>query len=66
MTTFTNALRFLPAGPCGQASHGFLGSSSWAPDAATEYKMLFGGVAVALAGAGTVVLHALSAVAAFQ
>jgi hypothetical protein len=66
MTSFSSALRFLPAGPCGQASQGFMGSSSWAPDAATEYKMVFGGMALALAGAGGVVLHALSAVAAFQ
>jgi hypothetical protein len=63
MTTITNALRFLPAGNCGTQSGR---TAAWAPDAATEQSVMLGFVLVSLAGAGAVVVHALSQVVAFQ
>jgi len=60
MTTITNALRFLPT------ARQTGGSATRAPDATTEQSIMFGFVLVSLAGAGAVVLHALSQVVSFQ
>jgi len=63
MTTLTNALRFLPAGPhAPRSGH----TASWTANRALEQSMMLGFVLVFLAGAGAVVAHALSQVVAFH
>ncbi len=64
MTTFTNALRYFPATVRGHHARPFAGN--WAPSAATEFKLVFGGVIASLVGASYIVLHALSQAVAFH
>jgi hypothetical protein len=63
MTTLTNALRFVPAGPRAPQSGR---TASWTANLATEQTIMLGFVLVFLAGAGAVVARALSQVVAFQ
>jgi hypothetical protein len=60
MTTITNSLRPYFAARC--PSRG----ASRVPSAAQETQLLFGAALIGLVGGAVLVLHALSAVAAFQ
>jgi hypothetical protein len=60
MSTITNSLRPYFAGRC--QSWG----TSWTPSAVQEARFLFGAALIGLVCGAVVVLHALSAVTAFQ